>query len=104
MAANTIITSDSMRSLAGTLENLANDYTGIFTSRLYGTVVTDVKKAWIGEDADAVVNQLEGFRNDFENLVKVVNQYADYLRKAAKTYDDTQESLKQQAAALIKDV
>lgn len=104
MAANTIITSESMRSLAQKLDGLAEEYTSIYTNQLYGTVVGDVKKAWVGEDADAVVNQLEGFRNDFGNIVKVINQYAEHLRKAAQTYDDAQDTLRQEAAKLTKDV
>ena len=102
--ADTIVTTDKMRSLAHKLEQLAKDYSSIYNSQLYGTVKEDVKKAWIGADADAVVNQLEGFHNDFDTIVKVVNQYAEYLRKAARTYDDAQEALKNQAASLTKDV
>ncbi len=102
--ADTIVTTESMRSLAQKLDNLANEYTNIYTGELYGTCVDDIKKAWIGADADAVVNQLEGFHNDFNNIVKVVNQYADYLRKAAQTYDDAQETLKNTASTLTKDV
>ncbi len=102
--ADTVITTDKMRSLAQKLENLATDYTSIYNNQLYGTVKEDVKKAWIGADADAVINQLEGFHNDFENITKVVNQYAEHLRKAAQTYDDAQESLRNSASALTKDV
>ncbi len=102
--ADTIVTTESMRSLASKIENLASEYQTLYTNQLYGTVASDVKKAWIGVDADAVLARLEGFHNDFDNIVKVLNQYVEHLRKAAKTYDDQQEALRQAANTLTQDV
>ncbi len=102
--ADTIVTTESMRSLASKIENLASEYQTLYTNQLYGTVASDVKKAWIGVDADAVITRLEGFHNDFDNIVKVLNQYVEHLRKAAQTYDDQQEKLRQAANTLTQDV
>lgn len=102
--ADTIVTTESMRSLASKIENLASEYQTLYTNQLYGTVASDVKKAWIGVDADAVINRLEGFHNDFDNIVKVLNQYVEHLRKAAQNYDDQQEQLRQAANNLTQDV
>lgn len=102
--ADTIVTTESMRSLASKIENLASEYQTLYTNQLYGTVASDVKKAWVGVDADAVITRLEGFHNDFDNIVKVLNQYVEHLRKAAQTYDDQQEALRQAANTLTQDV
>lgn len=101
--ADIIVTTDSMRSLAQRLEDLANEYNAIYTNQLYGTCVNDIKKAWLGEDADKVCERLEGFHDDFNALVKVIDQYAEHIRKAAQLYDDTQADLKNRASALTQD-
>ena len=102
--ASTIVTTDEMRSLASKIEGLATEYESIYTNDIYGTGIEQLKAAYVGEDADAVVNQLEGFRDDFQNLKQVIDQYAAYLRSAAKAYDDAQDALTERAKALTRDV
>ncbi len=104
MAMNTIVDTQKMRSLASKLATLADEYKNIYESKLYGSCNDSIKKAWIGSDADAVINQLEGFHNDFNKLTAVVNQYSEYIKKAAQAYDDAQEALRNKAATLTKDV
>lgn len=97
------VSSESMRSLATEIEGLANDYQNIYTSDLYGTVVDDVKKAWSGKDADAVLARLEGFHNDFNNMYKVLIQYAGHIRNAANIYDNQQAEMVSRANQLKQD-
>ena len=101
--ADVIVSSDSMRSLANKVEELANDYKDIYNNQLYGTVVSDVKKAWIGKDAEAVLARLEGFHNDFNNMFDVLKQYADHLRNAAGFYDKKQKYMEDEANKLTQD-
>lgn len=97
------VSSESMRSLARKIEGLASDYQNIYTSELYGTVAENVKKAWSGKDSQMVLERLEGFHNDFDNMYKVLDQYAKHLRRAAEIYDKQQEELTRRANQLKQD-
>lgn len=97
------VSSDSMRDLANRIEEMANDYKEIYTGRLYGTVAGNVRNAWTGKDSDAVLNRLEGFHNDFDNMYNVLNQYVAHLRSAAQAYDAQQEELTNRANQLKQD-
>ncbi len=101
--ADVIVSSESMRSLATKVEELANDYRDIYNSQLYGTVADNVKKAWSGKDAEAVLARLEGFHNDFTNMYSVLEQYAKHLRHAADFYDKKQQYMVDEANKLTKD-
>lgn len=101
--ADVIVSSESMRTLASKIEELAGNYQDIYTRQLYGTVVDNVKKAWKGKDSDAVLTRLEGFHNDFDNMYKVLTQYAQHIRSAANTYDAQQDSIFTAAQRLRQD-
>ncbi|MBP0984873.1 MAG: WXG100 family type VII secretion target [Oscillospiraceae bacterium] len=101
--ADVIVSSGSMRTLANNVEQLANDYKDIYENQLYDTVVNDVKKAWSGKDAEAVLARLEGFHNDFTNMYSVLEQYAKHLRHAADFYDKKQQYMVDEANKLTKD-
>ena len=55
---------------------------------------------YTGDDATAFRNQVEGFREDFNKMKQLMNEYADYLRQAASTYEDTQSNVKNTIASL----
>ena len=59
-----------------------------------------MQSAWAGEDNTAFTNQIEGFRDDFERMTKLMRDYAAYLRKAAQAYRDTQDNVAKQAQTL----
>ncbi len=101
--ADVIVSSESMRSLATEIEGLANDYKDIYNNQLYNTVAENVKKAWSGKDSQMVLERLEGFHNDFNNMYKVLDQYAKHLRRAAEIYDKQQEELTNRANQLKQD-
>lgn len=101
--ADVIVSSGSMRTLANNVEQLANDYKDIYENQLYDTVVNDVKKAWSGKDAEAVLARLEGFHNDFNNMYKVLIQYAGHIRNAANIYDNQQAEMVSRANQLKQD-
>ncbi len=98
----TTLSSDQMRNLANEIRSLAEEYASIYNGEIYGTAKEDIKKAWIGSDADAVISQLDAFKNDFDMLKSVMIEYAAHLEKAARTYDDAQETLRQMALQKLK--
>lgn len=93
-----VVETSQLDSTAGRVEELAGTYEREYTA-LFG-VVADMKSAWDGEDNVAFTNQIEGFRDDFQRMAKLMRDYASYLRKAAQTYRDTQDNIAAQAKTL----
>lgn len=80
------------------MEDLANTYNTNYTA-LFATI-QEMQNAWAGVDNTAFTNQIEGFRDDFQRMEKLMRDYAAYLRKSAATYRDTQNSIAQSAKTL----
>lgn len=93
-----IVETSQLDSTAGRVDQLAgtyeNEYNALFN------LVAAMKSAWEGEDNVAFTNQIEGFRDDFQRMARLMRDYADYLRKAAQAYRDTQDSVASQARTL----
>ena len=56
---------------------------------------------WNGKDNTAFVDQIAGFKDDFEKMHTLMLNYADFLRKSAKAYRDTQDTVVTEARKLI---
>lgn len=93
-----IVETSQLDSTAGRVEQLAGTYESEYNA-LFG-VVADMKSAWDGEDNVAFTTQIEGFRDDFQRMTKLMREYAAYLRKAAQTYRETQKDIAAQAKTL----
>lgn len=57
--------------------------------QLYATV-GELSQAWKGKDNQSFTTQIKGFEADFVAMKKLMQEYASYLRRAAKAYRDTQ--------------
>lgn len=79
------------------LELLRDEYRTAYQSDLYTKTLDEVKAAYKGKDCDAFVNKVEEFRDDFDKMSEVITQYIDFLKKALKDYQNTQEYLEQRA-------
>ena len=93
-----IVDSTRLDSTASQVDHLADDYEGEYKALF--TTVQEMQSAWAGEDNTAFTNQIEGFRDDFERMAKLMRDYAAYLRKAAQAYRDTQDNVARQAQTL----
>lgn len=71
-----------------------SNYDGLYV------VVKDMQNAWAGEDNVAFTNQIEQFRNDFQNMEKLMRDYAEYLHRTAETYRQTQDNIMNTAKTL----
>lgn len=71
---------------------LAGTYKGEY-EKLY-KLVEELQASWAGADNTAYTTQIEGFRNDFENMEHIVRDYADFLRKTSSGYKTTQNYIK----------
>lgn len=85
-------------STAAQIENQAADYEQIF-NQLFSEVGA-LGSAWQGKDNQAYVQQIEGFRDDLQQMAQLMRDYAEFLKTSAKTYRDTQESVASGAKSL----
>ena len=100
MGARTImVTPEQLESAAAKIEGLATDYQSQYNA-LYSK--TDaLASTWQGADNAAFVHQIAGFKDDFQKMYNLMNQYAEFLRKSAKAYRHTQEQVVAQAKTLV---
>ena len=55
---------------------------------------------WQGADAEAFHSQVAGFREDMENMAKLMESYANMVEKAGKYYRQIQDKAVAQAKRL----
>lgn len=78
-----IVETSRLNSTASQVDRLADQYESEYGS-LFGTV-RELQNAWAGEDNIAFTNQIEGFRDDFQRMTKLMRDYAAYLRILMQT-------------------
>lgn len=99
MARTIQVTPEQLETTAGRIEALATDYRTSY-DKLYSE--TDaMASTWNGKDNVAFVNQIAGFKDDFAKMYTLMNNYADFLKKSAKAYRDTQETIASEARKLV---
>ncbi|MBQ2745336.1 MAG: WXG100 family type VII secretion target [Lachnospiraceae bacterium] len=85
-------------SVAEKVEGYADSYLREYTS-LY-SLVTDMQSAWAGVDNTAYTAQIEGFKDDFQKMEKLMRDYAAFLKQTAAKYRAAQADIKTQAQQL----
>ncbi|MCI9292260.1 MAG: WXG100 family type VII secretion target [Erysipelotrichaceae bacterium] len=92
------VTPAQLESAAGKIDGHAGDYQSLYQE--FYKVTDDMAANWDGKDNLAFIERISGFRDDFQKMYQLMLDYADYLRKAAKNYRDTQDSITSQAKNL----
>lgn len=99
MARTIQVTPEQLESAAGRIESLAADYKTQYDA-LYSET-NAMASTWNGKDNTAFVDQIAGFKDDFEKMHTLMLNYADFLRKSAKAYRDTQDTVVSEARKLV---
>ena len=99
MARNIMVTPEQLETTAGQIENLAGDYKSTY-DQVYSET-NAMASTWNGKDNVAFVDQIAGFKDDFEKMHTLMLNYADFLRKSAKSYRETQDAVVAEAKKLI---
>ena len=99
MARNIEVTPEQLEAAAGRIEGLAGDYKTQY-DLLYNETGA-MASTWSGKDNLAFTDQIAGFKDDFEKMHTLMLQYADFLRKSAKAYRDTQDTVVAEAKKLV---
>lgn len=99
MANEFVVTTERLVSSAGVIEEKTAKYNSEW-AKLY-TELQNLKSAqWQGIASDAFNAKLEAYRGDFEEMSKILLNYASYLRGAAENYVKTEEALRDAASNL----
>jgi WXG100 family type VII secretion target len=98
MAKSITVQPEKLRSTAGEISGHAGEYQKLY-KQLY-TEVETMGQAWAGEDNLAYVTQIKGFTDDFERMQKLMTDYAEFLKKAAETYNAQQGDVVTKAKTL----
>lgn len=81
---------NSFKTVAASIKNFTLDMTNEIES---------LRATWQGEAAETLVNKFKGLSDDFENIVNTINQYANFIEKAAESYDRTESAITQAASS-----
>lgn len=98
MAEKITASPQEMETAAGKIESLAAEYQTQYNNLYQET--SNMRSAWQGKDNVAYINQIEGFKDDFEKMQTLMKNYADFLKKSAAAYRKTQEDITNQATKL----
>lgn len=98
MATTIQATPEQMEKTAATIEALAADYKAQYDALYHAT--DDMKSTWGGKDNVKYIDQINGFKDDFEKMQNLMKNYADFLRKSAVAYRKTQDDIMAQAGNL----
>lgn len=99
MARQIQVTPELLESAASKIEGLAGEYKSQYDA-LYDET-NAMAATWNGKDNVAFVDQIAGFKDDFAKMYNLMLNYADFLRKSAKAYRDTQNTIVAEAKKLI---
>lgn len=98
MAGIISVTPEEILKSAGNVDGKVKEYVSLY-NKLYAEVQA-MASNWKGEANQAYAKQIEAFRPQFENLKKVLDNYVDFLNKAAKVYQQTEANIKDSAGKL----
>ncbi len=99
MANNWSVTTEKLVASAGVIEEKTARYNAEW-AKLYTELQSLKSSQWEGIASDTFNARLEAYRNDFEEMSKVLLEYATHLRTAADNYVKTEEAIKDAASSL----
>lgn len=98
MATTIKVTPQELQTTASRIKGLAEEYKSEYEGLFQD--VDAMRGKWDGQDNLAYTNQVGGFKDDFVNMYNLMVQYADYLMKTKKAYEETQTNIKTDASKL----
>lgn len=99
MSTEWAVTTERLTESAAIIEEKTAKYNEEW-AKLYAELESLKSSKWKGIASDMFNERLESYRNDFQEMSKVIEAYAAFLRSAADNYAKTEESLKDSASSL----
>lgn len=99
MAREWSVTTESVRRSAERIGDLVAKYQTEY-EKLYTEVQTLRSAKWTGIASDTFNKKLEEYKSAFEELRDVMNNYQEFLVKAADNYEQVENKLQEEAGNL----
>lgn len=93
------VTPANLRKVAGEVETLANTYKKQY-GELFGLVENFTTTDFQGKDAKEFCAKVKDFEDDFMKMKSLMDEYAQFLKKAADMYEEQVDNLSSQIASL----
>lgn len=98
MSSSINVTPVEIRKSAKIVDGEIKNYVKLY-NQLYAEVGA-IATTWKGEANQAYASQIEGFKVEFENLKKVLDNYVEFLNESARVYEQTENNIKDAAKKL----
>lgn len=92
------VETNDLKNSALVLGDKNSSYTAA-VGKLYAET-TGLKVEWQGQSSEAFNVKVEGYRQSFEELAKIVTAYGEYLKTTAASYEATEQALTEAANKL----
>lgn len=92
------VTAADLDAASGEIQGLAAEYQANYNN-LFTTIDTNLS-SWTSEDKTAFINQINGFKDDFERMRELMETYAQFLTRSAEAYRTTQQNVINKAQSL----
>lgn len=99
MARNIEVTPEMLVNAASSIESMAGEYKTQYDTLYKET--SNMASSWSGKDNQSYITQIDGFKDDLEKMYNLMNDYATFLRSAAKAYQETQDAVTTEARNLL---
>ncbi len=99
MARTIQVTPEQLETAASKIDGLAGDYKAQYDA-LYSET-SAMAATWDGKDNKAFIEQIAGFKDDFEKMHTLMLNYSEFLKKSAKAYRETQDAVIAEARKLV---
>ncbi|MBS4967286.1 MAG: WXG100 family type VII secretion target [Lachnospiraceae bacterium] len=93
------VTTERLKQSANVIEEKKGKYDTEW-QKLYTEVQNLKSSQWQGIASDTFNQKLESYRDEFEELSKVLQSYHDFLETSAEQYEKTEEAVKDAANSL----
>lgn len=91
MSKKIVVDPQKLTDAANSIDQVIADYKSI-----YATLFSNVSKlssAWKGADNVAFTTQIEGFKDDFDKMAKLMEDYSSFLKTSSSTYQSAQDEI-----------
>jgi len=98
MGKSIVVTTENLTAASDRITATADEYRATY-ERLYSEV-ENMANAYSADSNTAFTNQINGFKDDFQNLASLMKDYAAFLRQAAMNYERVESDIISQARNL----
>lgn len=91
MSKKIVVDPQKLKDAATNIDQVIADYKSIYAA-LFANV-SKLSSAWKGADNTAFTTQIEGFRDDFDKMAKLMDNYSSFLKTSASTYQAAQDDI-----------